>query len=126
MYKHALHEADRLGLEMSLNIQSGWNLGGPMVTADDAAKKLVWSEAQVTGPAKMNSKLPDPDSRDGYYRDAFAVAYRLQPESGPAGKAGSSTKRLIQNWELKAGHKPLHFSAPDTAPLLEEDGRSAG
>jgi len=31
LYKHALREADRLGLEMSLNIQSGWNLGGPMV-----------------------------------------------------------------------------------------------
>src|SRR5437763_6589062 len=24
LYKHALHEADRLGLLMSLNIQSGW------------------------------------------------------------------------------------------------------
>ena len=34
LYKHALREADRLGLEMSLNIQSGWNLGGPMVTAE--------------------------------------------------------------------------------------------
>src|ERR1035438_6680407 len=32
LYKHTLHEADRLGLEMSLNIQSGWNLGGPLVT----------------------------------------------------------------------------------------------
>ena len=36
LYRHALREADRLGLEMSLNIQSGWNLGGPMVSADDA------------------------------------------------------------------------------------------
>jgi len=43
LYQHALREANRLGLEMSLNIQSGWNLGGPMVTPDDAAKKLVWS-----------------------------------------------------------------------------------
>ena len=40
LYKHALREANRLGLEMSLNIQSGWNLGGPMVTADDAAKNM--------------------------------------------------------------------------------------
>ena len=52
LYRHALREADRLGLEMSLNIQSGWNLGGPMVTADDAAKKLVWSETPVTGPGE--------------------------------------------------------------------------
>jgi hypothetical protein len=79
LYKHTLREADRLGLEMSLNIQSGWNLGGPMVTADDAAKKLVWSETRVTGPAKFAQQLPQPASRDNYYRDAFVVAYRLKP-----------------------------------------------
>ncbi|MBI5687012.1 MAG: discoidin domain-containing protein [Verrucomicrobia bacterium] len=78
LYKHTLREAARLGLEMSLNIQSGWNLGGPMVTADDAAKKLVWSETRVTGPTKIAQKLPEPASRDNYYRDAFVVAYRLK------------------------------------------------
>ena len=29
LYRHAIKEADRLGLEISLNIQSGWNLGSP-------------------------------------------------------------------------------------------------
>src|SRR5579862_4422424 len=42
LYKHALHEADRLGLEISLNIQSGWNLGGPVVPPEEAAEKYVW------------------------------------------------------------------------------------
>ena len=78
LYRHALHEADRLGLEMSLNIQSGWNLGGPPVTADDAGKKLVWSETRVNGPAKIEQQLPEPTSRDGYYRDAYVVAYPLR------------------------------------------------
>jgi len=32
LYLHALHEAARLDLEISLNIGSGWNLGGPDVT----------------------------------------------------------------------------------------------
>ncbi len=79
LYKHCLHEAARLGLEMSLNIQSGWNLGGPMVTPDDAAKKLVWSEARVVGSATVAQKLSEPPKREGYYRDAFVVAYRLKP-----------------------------------------------
>jgi hypothetical protein len=79
LYKHALREAARLGLEMSLNIQSGWNLGGPMVTAEDAAKKLVWSEARVSGPASFAQRLPEPPRRDGLYRDLFVVAY---PRSG--------------------------------------------
>ena len=79
IYKHCLREANRLGLELSLNIQSGWNLGGPMVTPDDAAKKLVWSEARVTGPAAVAQQLPEPPRREGYYRDTFVVAYRLKP-----------------------------------------------
>ena len=84
LYKHTLREADRLGLEMSLNILSGWNLGGPVVKPDDAAKKLVWSELQVTGPAQVERTLPAPKSRDNYYRDLFVVAYRLKPGMYPA------------------------------------------
>jgi hypothetical protein len=34
---------------------------------------------EVTGPAKAEQKLPEPASRDGYYRDTFVVAYRLKP-----------------------------------------------
>ncbi|HZI31174.1 MAG TPA: glycosyl hydrolase, partial [Candidatus Binatia bacterium] len=51
LYKHTLHEAARLGLTIGLNIQSGWNLGGPMVTGEDAAKQYVWSELRVAGGA---------------------------------------------------------------------------
>ena len=112
LYKHTLREADRLGLEMSLNILSGWNLGGPMVTADDAAKKLVWSEARFTGPTNLQQALPTPKSRDNYYRDTFVIAYQL--------KAGHARSRPLLHWEEKALHKPLSSSAPDTSPLFEE------
>lgn len=81
LFKHTLREADRLGLEMSLNIQSGWNLGGPVVPADDAAKKLVWSEITVTGPTDFHAALPQPNHRDGYYRDAIVVAYPAKVKS---------------------------------------------
>ena len=125
LYKHTLREADRLGLEMSLNIQSGWNLGGPMVRAEDAAKKLTWSEARLTGPAQYAQALPAPKARDHFYRDIAVVAYRLPPQDGPAsegqGTARPPARRPLQNWEQKALHRPLHFSAPDTAPLFAEE-----
>ena len=133
LYQHALREADRLGLEMSLNIQSGWNLGGPVLKAEDAAKKLVWSELQLTGPAPVERAMPVPKSRDNYYRDLFVVAYRLkQKEELPlTGKAGSPPavaqgRRPIQNWEEKAMYKSLHFSAPDTTPLFQDVPPEAG
>ena len=120
LYKHTLREANRLGLEMSLNIQSGWNLGGPMVKADDAAKKLAWSETLTNGPAKFIRALPMPQTRDGFWRDIAVVAYRSKA-AGPA-----SSRQPIQNWEQKAMYKPLHFSAPDTAPLFAEFPAVAG
>lgn len=113
LYKHTLREANRLGLEMSLNIQSGWNLGGPMVGADDAAKKLTWSELQVIGPTNFDAALPVPQSRENYYRDTFVVAYRV--------KENPPSHRPLENWREKALLKTLEpFSTPDTSPLFQE------
>ena len=41
LYLYALKEAKRLGLELGLSIQSGWNLGGPFVTLEDKAKQIT-------------------------------------------------------------------------------------
>jgi hypothetical protein len=114
LYKHTLREADRLGLEMSLNIQSGWNLGGPMVSADDAPKKLVWTETRVTGETNLSIKLPQTKGRDGYYGDLFVLAYRVNPALTPK-------RRPIQNQQQKALLDALTpFSAPDSSPLFQE------
>jgi hypothetical protein len=121
LYRHTLREAHRLGLEMSLNIQSGWNLGGPTVTAEDAAKKLAWSELPVEGPRMFEEKLPEPKSRDGYYRDLFVIAYPVKTRP-----PGTVTRPPIQNWEQKAMHRALHFSAPDTSPLLQDAPATPG
>jgi hypothetical protein len=60
LFKHMLEEADRLGLEISLNMGSGWDCGGPWITPAYAAQKLVWSETPVSGPAKCCLILPVP------------------------------------------------------------------
>lgn len=113
LYKHALAVAHRLGFQMSLNIQSGWNLGGPVVQADDASKTIAWSELRANGPAHLTIALPFPKRRDSYYRDAFVVAYRL--------RANPMMHRPLENWAEKALYKSLQpSSAPDTAPLFQE------
>ena len=114
LYKHALREADRLGLEMSLNIQSGWNLGGPMVTAEDAPKKLTWSELRVTGGTNFAGKLPVPARSENFYRDLFVVAYRVPTNLPP-------NRKPLQNQREKALLTSLKpFSAPSSAPLFQE------
>ena len=114
LFKHTLHEADRLGLEMSLNIQSGWNLGGPMVKAEDAPKKLTWTEMRVSGATNLTLKLESPKVRENFYRDLFVIAYRVRPEIGKA-------RQPIKNREQKALLRTLvPFSAPKSDALFDE------
>ncbi len=114
LYKYALKEADGLGLQMSLNIQSGWNLGGPMVSADDAPKKLVWTQLRVSGGSNSVVKLDRPRDRDNYYRDLFVLAYRVNTNLPP-------DRKPIENQPQKALIKALEpFSTPVSTPLFQE------
>jgi len=112
LYKHTLREADRLGLEISLNILSGWNLGGPVVTKEDAAKKYVWAETKVTGGTNLEIKLPSPKARENFYRDTAVIAYRIK---------GSAPHAPLKNWKEKALQESLKpFSSPVSTALFEE------
>ncbi len=71
LYRHALKEADRLGLEISLNIESGWNLGGPAVKPEQAAKLLAWSRTAVEGPGEFHAAL---SPRRHSARDSIAIS----------------------------------------------------
>jgi len=92
LFVHACREAKRLDLELSFNIQSGWNLGGPKVTAEEATQTLVWSKADIAGPATVRQKLPTPRFRD-FYRDVAVIAVPLpaSPSSAQAGSDGQTT-----------------------------------
>jgi len=113
LFRHTLAEANRLGLEMSLNIQSGWNLGGPPVKPEQAAKQTAWSRTQVKGPARFDRVLETPRARLDFYRDVAVLAYPL--------KHGASPKREpIRQFEIKASLREFGMSTPDTRPLLTD------
>lgn len=75
MFQHAVAEADRLGLEISLNLCSGWDAGGPWVTPEHACQKVVSSEIIVTGPRELSRVLPAPETVEGFYRDIAVQAF---------------------------------------------------
>jgi hypothetical protein len=56
-FRHAVTESHRLGIELSANLCSGWNAGGPWVTRDDAIKHLVWQETLIEGPKEFDAEL---------------------------------------------------------------------
>ena len=114
LFVHAAQEAHRLGLELSLSIQSGWNLGGPMVTPDIAAKTLTWSQTQIQGPTSGPMILPVPKNRSGYYRDIAVLAYPLS--DNPL----IQTRQPIRDLEKKAVFDEIGWDAPDCRFLLED------
>lgn len=119
LYRHTLKEARRLGLELSLNIQSGWNVGGPMMPAADATKQLVWTETTARGLVKFSAKIDEPKHQEPFYRDVAVVAFPARDPAKPAA-------RPIENLAEKALLKNLHFSAPDTSLLLKDIPAVAG
>lgn len=81
LFKHAVFEASRLGMQLSFNICSGWDAGGTWVTPENAIKKISWIHTDVEGGARYSQQLPMPPVVDGYYKDVAVLAYkRLETE----------------------------------------------
>jgi hypothetical protein len=122
LLEHALREADRLGLEMSLSPQSGWNLGGPGVRPEDASKRVVWAGTTVRGPSMVDQILPVPPHRLDFYRDIAVMAYRPNlPPPGAGERPKTPASKPIRQLDLKAGTSEMGGSAPDGTVLLKDD-----
>jgi len=119
LYTHALREADRLGLEVTLNITSGWNLGGPDVTPDQASKLLTWTRTDVTGGTQLNIPLPAPTSRNGFYQQIAILAYPLHHRADLAMQLPPPPLRT------RSAAAETGFSMPDSSAMLTSDGDKA-
>jgi hypothetical protein len=68
LFKHAVREAERLGIEITLGVGPGWTgSGGPWVKPEQSMKHLVASSTEVTGPSIYEGKLPVPKPRRPYF-----------------------------------------------------------
>ncbi len=80
LFHFAVIEAGRLGLEINMNDDAGWNgSGGPWIKPEQSMQKVVWSEKDITGPRKFTGTLAQPAATAGYYRDITVLAF---PASG--------------------------------------------
>lgn len=66
LYRHAMKEAKRLGIEVGINLSSGWCMGGPWIRPENSGRWYLQSELHVQGPQRFSGKLPLPGNRDGY------------------------------------------------------------
>ena len=68
LFAHAVREAERLGIEITLGSGPGWaGSGGPWVKMDQSMQHLVAESVEMKGPAKFESVLPTPAPREPYF-----------------------------------------------------------
>lgn len=125
LYLHALDVAQQLGLEISLNAGSGWNLGGPGVTPQDAAKVLTFSQTVVEGGGARTVQLPAPVSKNGFYRPIAVLAYPLRHGAPLPGEAASG-RRAIADLKHKSAASPTGDSMPLNSLVLRDLPPAAG
>jgi len=100
LYSHAVKEAQRLGIELSVNVQSGWNPGAPSITPEFAMKKIVFSETIVKGGGWVETELPQPDSKI-LYRDILVQAIPRPAFDSPVKDSA------ITRWAKKSFNQPM-------------------
>ena len=111
LFVFALDEAERLGLEIGFNIQSGWNLGGPCVTPQYAAKRITYSEIRVSGGKEGAIKLEQPATKNDYYKDIAVLAFPVDDSK--------VSDEPIHSLEYKLSIHELGGSAPDCRFLID-------
>ncbi|WP_215222642.1 glycosyl hydrolase [Echinicola shivajiensis] len=116
LFVYALNEAKRLDLEIGFNIQSGWNLGGPRVSAKYTAKQLTYSEAKVTGGKKLSVKMEQPKTHLDYYNDIAVLAFPIN--------TSNKIDEGISDLDLKLGFHEMGGSATDCRFLLHNKPRN--
>ncbi|MHB0998976.1 MAG: glycosyl hydrolase [Armatimonadota bacterium] len=76
LFKHVVSEAQRLGLEVNMNNDAGWNgSGGPWIKPEQSMQKVVWSELDVEGSKHFEGSLPQPETVAGFYRDITVLVF---------------------------------------------------
>jgi hypothetical protein len=135
LFKHVVREAERLGLEVTLNAGPGWTgSGGPWVKPEESMQHIVAAAVETVGPSRFDGVLPRPvrrpaffgesglpqaikDTMDGFYRDVAVLAFPT-PLKGPA-LANIDEKALYVRapYSSQPGVPPF-IPAPAEYPIL--------
>jgi len=68
LFVHAVRQAERLGIEITLGSGPGWaGSGGPWVRPEQSMQHLVAGSVEVKGPVHFNERLPIPEPRSPYF-----------------------------------------------------------
>jgi hypothetical protein len=109
LFKHVVKEARRLGLEINMNNDAGWNgSGGPWIKPEEAMQKIVWSETNFAGPAHFEARFAQPQTVSDFYREISVLAF---PTPGAYRLENIKAKALYESQQI--GDAPATNLPPD-------------
>jgi len=135
LFANAMHEADRLGIQIALGSGPGWcGTGGPWITPELAMQHLVASETNVSGPRKWSATLPRPQPRkpyfgewtltpelkknwQGFYRDVAVLAFPTPDGTNRIANINEKALYLRDPFSSRPGVKPC-LPAPAEFPVV--------
>jgi hypothetical protein len=133
LFKHAVTEAERLGLEITLNAGPGWTgSGGPWVKPEQSMQHIVASETSVTGGRRFEGVLPQPQPRppffgpvpaeleplrSGFYRDVAVLAFPTPEGAYRIADLDDKALYVRAPYSSQPGVKP-YLPAPAEYPAL--------
>ncbi|MCH2113693.1 MAG: hypothetical protein MK171_02100 [Pirellulales bacterium] len=101
---HAIREAGRLGMHLSIMNCEGWGVaGGPWITPEMGQKKLVWTTTNVSGAKGVDRVLAQPETKLDFYRDVAVLAYPKVPYGRINGK--DQLRNVDANWSPEAAEE---------------------
>ena len=96
MLRHTVDEGRRIGVEVDMNLGTGWPFGGPTVPLGEAACKLVVVDTIVSRHVADTVSLPPPEKERRYARQIVRRTYK----TGDSGK-----RRVIVLYESRTRQK---------------------
>lgn len=131
LFRHAVRECNRFGLEMSVNLCYGWDMGGPWITPEYNSRELTQSMLMLSGPLKYSGKLPMPSGNSEYYKDITVQAVRLPDDyhdsacvvtgssSQPAWPASNVANGNEGKFWVSSGGSPEGLPTPERPEWLQ-------
>jgi hypothetical protein len=94
LFRHAVREAERLGLKLMFHNCDGWaTSGGPWVTPENAMKQLTYSTLNIKGPVSFEGPLPEPGRTMNHYEDIAVIACPVKKHHVPYMEEHGATAR---------------------------------
>ena len=134
LFAKAVHDAERLGLDISLGTGPGWcGSGGPWVKPEQSMQHLVSSALDVPGPTNFAAPLPVPAQRttrfhkliSPFYQDVAVFAFPARkPLIDDIDEKALFVREPFTSAKLVKSFLPTsaHYVEPGTAGVIPRDG----